>query len=129
MTADNKMPADQVLAAIAARGPIDYVVWAFEGDRLNLRGGRNASGWSDLEIVFHNVIYMALPVYMSTVTIRAADDAARRNLVNLCNCDPADEPMVLIELIEDDDWPEGRKRHLVAAEAIAMTAPAPEDGD
>lgn len=120
----SRAAAAAALAGIAEHCPTDFVVWGFEGDRLTLRGGRDASGWSDLEIVFDDVLYMALPVYLSSVTIRLADDDARAGLVALCACDPADDDFLLFELVEDDDWPEGRKVHRVAADAIRMRAPA-----
>jgi len=127
MTAKARKSADDVLSKIAEHCPTDFVVWGFEGDRLILRGGRDASGWRDLEIVFDDVLYMGLPVYLSTVTVRMADDAARAELINLCDCDPANDTFMMFELIEDADWPEGRKIHRVAAEAIRCRVPAPPD--
>jgi len=116
---------DRTLAQIAAFCPTDFVTHRFEGDRLTLHGGRDGGGWRDLEIVFDDVIYMALPTYLSTVTIRMADDAARAELIALCDCDPANDGFHLFELIEDADWPEGRKIHRVAANTIRLQAPVP----
>jgi len=127
VAARSKSDADAVLVRIAAHCPTDFVVWGFAGDRLTLRGGRDSGGWRDLEIVFDDVIYMGLPVYLSTVTIRLAEDAARAALIEVCDCDPANDTFHVFELIEDDDWPQGRKIHRVAAEAIHVRAPAPDD--
>ncbi|HUT49615.1 MAG TPA: hypothetical protein VM325_09755 [Alphaproteobacteria bacterium] len=127
MTAEARKTADEVLCEIAPHCPTDFVVRAFEGDRLTLHGGSDSSGWVDLEIVFDDVLYMALPVYLSSVSVRMADDAARAELITLCNCDPANDTFHVFELVEDEDWPEGRKFHRVAAEAIRFRAPVPQD--
>jgi len=118
---------DRTLAQIAAHCPTDFVIRGFEGERLTLHGGRDGGGWRALELIFDEVMYMSLPVYLNTVTIRRADEAARAALVERCNCDPAEDGFHLFELIEDADWPEGRRSHLVAAGAIRFNTPAPTD--
>jgi hypothetical protein len=119
--------ADRTLAQIAELCPTDFVIRGFEGECLTLHGGRDGGGWRDLEIVFDDVIYVSLPVYLNTVTIRRADAAARAALVERCNCDPSGEGFHLFELIEDADWPEGSRTHLVAAGAIRLNTLAPTD--
>lgn len=118
---------DRTLARIAALCPTDFVIRGFEGERLTLHGGRDGGGWRELEIVFDEVIYLSLPVYLNTVTIRRADEAARAALVERCNCDPSEEGFHLFELIEDADWPEGSRTHLVAAATIRLNTPAGSD--
>ena len=115
---------DRILAQIADLGPTDFVVHHFTGERLTLHGGRDGGGWRECAVVFDEVIYMGLPVYLNTVTVRRADEAARAALIERCNCDPAGEDFHLFELIEDADWPEGSRSHLVAAGSIRLQTQA-----
>jgi hypothetical protein len=115
---------DRILAQIAGFCPTDFVIHDFTGERLTLHGGRDGGGWRDLAVVFDEVIYMGLPVYLNTVTIWRADEAARAALIERCNCDPATDGFHLFELIEDADWPEGRRSHLVAAGSIRLQTQA-----
>jgi hypothetical protein len=116
--------ADRILAQIADFCPTDFVIHDFTGERLILHGGRDGGGWRELAVVFDAVIYVSLPVYLNTVTLRRADEAARAALVERCNCDPASDGFHLFELIEDADWPEGSRTHLVAAGSISLQVPA-----
>jgi hypothetical protein len=124
--ASTTQEVDRTLARIAALCPADFVIHGFEGERLTLHGGRDGAGWRALALVFDEVIFMGLPVYLNTVTIRRADAAARAALVDRCNCDPAGDAFHLFELIEDEDWPEGRRTHLVAAASLRLVTPAPD---
>jgi hypothetical protein len=116
--------ADRILARIADFCPTDFVIHDFTGERLILYGGRDGGGWRELAVVFDEVIYLSLPVYLNTVTMRRAGKAARAALVERCNCDPATDGFHLFELIEDADWPEGSRTHLVAAGSVRLQTQA-----
>ncbi len=115
---------DRILAQIADFCPTDFVIHHFTGERLTLHGGRDGGGWRELAVVFDAVIYMGLPVYLNSVTMRRAGEAARAALIERCNCDPATDGFHLFELIEDADWPEGSRTHLVAAGSISLQTQA-----
>lgn len=95
---------------------------AFEGDRLTLNAGRDSSAWSDFSIIFHDTAYMALPAYMNSVTMRLGDASLRKSVASRFNA--ISETDFVFELVEDDDWPEGGKRHVVVAGAIECSLPA-----
>lgn len=124
MTTQSQNDADDALAQIAGFCPTDFVIRNFAGERLTLHGGRDGGGWRELAVVFDEVIYMGLPVYLNTVTMRRAGEAARAALAERCNCDPATDSFHLFELIEDADWPEGSRTHLVAAGSIRLQTQA-----
>jgi len=97
---------------------MDYVVHEFVGERLTLHGGMDTSCWSDVEVVFEGVMYLALPTYMNSVTFRRRTNPDPRSIN--ANLNPAEEGLTAYDIIEDDDWPEGRRIHLVlAARAVA----------
>lgn len=124
MTPEREIPAslcgdvDEVIGAIARRCPVDMAVADFRGDVLILGAGRDSSAWSDFSLVFRDVVYMALPTYLDSVTVRCGGDAAAERVRGHCNA--AVEGLAIVELIEDEDWREGATTHIVAATSIEM---------
>ncbi len=101
---------------VRSRMPTDLVMWHFMGDKLILRAGRDASSWSDFELVFQDVVYLELPVYMDSATIHLGGKEAFDRVRKCCNSiDPKD---VVIEIIEDEDWAEGAKRHCIVSKSV-----------
>jgi|GEM_PF-6139454 len=104
-----------LIEQISPRLPTDMVVSSFVGEKLILSAGLDSSTWSDFEVIFHEVAYIALPTYMNSVTIRIGAkkewDFVRERCNTLSDTDH------VIELIEDEDWPKGEKRHLIAAKS------------
>ncbi len=89
------------------------VVWSSSGDSLVLRAGRDSSAWSDFELIFNDVSYMALPACMNSVTINLGGAVLRKELQARFNAMEPDE--TIFELIEDEDWQDGAKRHVIVA--------------
>ena len=105
-----------LIEQISPRLPTDMIIFSFSGEKLILRAGLDSSLWSDLELIFHEVAYMALPTYMNSVTIRIGAKKERDLVRERCNA--LSDTDHVIELIEDEDWPEGEKRHLIAAGSL-----------
>ena len=89
--ADATVSVHATIKAIAAYCPTDFVIWSFRGDTLILRGGIESSQWSALEITFRDVAYMALPVYMNSVTMRIGDKDVRNRIFGAFNALDDDE--------------------------------------
>jgi len=101
-------------------GPHDFMIHEYSGERLILRGGRDTSKWSDIEIVFGGVVYMAIPAYMDCVTFEIASDELLGRIAT--NVDHKDRDLISLAIIEDSDWADGKKTHLVIAEALSVSA-------
>ena len=87
------------LAEIAKRCPIDFQVWALQGDNLTLRAGRSSSSWSDFEVVFEDVSYLELPMSIDQVTIVPASEAVRERV--RAAFDMLDPDSIVFEIVEE----------------------------
>lgn len=119
----NDMRGDQegeyaVMRRLRALCPSDMVISSFSGDILILRGGRDSSNWSAFSVTFLDVIYLALPAYMDSAIIRIGNASARSRVAKRCNS--LEPEHIIFEVVEDEDWPEGAKTHLIAAGSVKL---------
>ena len=110
----------ELLERLNKGGPHDFMIHEYLGERLILRGGHDTSKWSDMEIVFGGVVYMAIPAYLDCVTFAIASDELLGRIAT--NVDHKDRGLISLAIIEDNDWAEGKKTHLVIAESLSVSA-------